>query len=180
MAMKSFILIFAKLQSLGGLYMNNPFVTNGYVASKYFCDRETETEDITTLLLNGNNIALISPRRYGKTDLIRHSFSQLEVAEHYYTFIVDIYATRSLRDFVNKFGKVILDALKPRGRKVWETFVNTIASLQAGITYDIGGVPSWNIGLGDIANPAASLDEIFHYLQHADRPCLIAMMNFSR
>jgi hypothetical protein len=149
--MKSFILIFAKLQSLGGLYMNNPFVTNGYVASKYFCDRETETEDITTLLLNGNNIALISPRRYGKTDLIRHSFSQLEVAEHYYTFIVDIYATRSLRDFVNKFGKVILDALKPRGRKVWETFVNTIASLQAGITYDIGGVPSWNIGLGDIA-----------------------------
>ena len=146
--------------------MNNPFVTNGYVSPKYFCDRETETKDITTLLLNGNNIALISPRRYGKTDLIRHCFSQPEVAEHYYTFIVDIYATRSLRDFVNKFGKVILDALKPRGRKVWEIFVNAIASLQAGITYDIGGVPSWNIGLGDITNPAASLDEIFHYLQH--------------
>ena len=91
--------------------MNNPFVTNGYVSPKYFCDRETETKDITTLLLNGNNIALISPRRYGKTDLIRHCFSQPEVAEHYYTFIVDIYATRSLRDFVNKFGKVILDAL---------------------------------------------------------------------
>lgn len=83
--------------------MNNPFVTNGYVSPKYFCDRETETKDITTLLLNGNNIALISPRRYGKTDLIRHCFSQPEVAEHYYTFIVDIYATRSLRDFVNKF-----------------------------------------------------------------------------
>ena len=149
--------------------MNNPFVTNGYVSPKYFCDRETETKDITTLLLNGNNIALISPRRYGKTDLIRHCFSQPEVEEHYYTFIVDIYATRSLRDFVNKFGKVILDALKPRGRKVWEIFVNAIASLQAGITYDIGGVPSWNIGLGDITNPAASLDEIFHYLQHADR-----------
>ena len=160
--------------------MNNPFVTNGYVSPKYFCDRETETKDITTLLLNGNNIALISPRRYGKTDLIRHCFSQPEVAEHYYTFIVDIYATRSLRDFVNKFGKVILDALKPRGRKVWEIFVNAIASLQAGITYDIGGVPSWNIGLGDITNPAASLDEIFHYLQHADRPCLIAIDEFQQ
>ena len=62
--------------------MNNPFVTNGYVSPKYFCDRETETKDITTLLLNGNNIALISPRRYGKTDLIRHCFSQPEVEEH--------------------------------------------------------------------------------------------------
>lgn len=54
--------------------MNNPFVTNGYVSPEYFCDRKTETKDITTLLLNGNNIALISPRRYGKTDLIRHCF----------------------------------------------------------------------------------------------------------
>lgn len=53
-------------------------------------------------------------------------------------------------------------------------------TLQAGITYDIGGVPSWNIGLGDITNPAASLDEIFHYLQHADRPCLIAIDEFQQ
>lgn len=160
--------------------MKNPFVTNGYVSPEYFCDREIETEDITKLLLNGNNIALISPRRYGKTDLIRHCFSQSEISEHYYTFIVDIYATRSLRDLVNKLGKTILDALKPRGRKVWEHFVNTVASLQAGITYDIGGVPSWNIGLGDIANPSASLDEIFHYLQHADRPCLVAIDEFQQ
>lgn len=160
--------------------MLNPFVTNGYVSAKYFCDREVETEDITALLLNGNNIALISPRRYGKTDLIRHCFSQPEVEERYYTFIVDIYATRSLRDLVNKLGKVILDTLKPRGRKVWEVFVNTISSLQAGITYDIGGIPSWNIGLGDIENPATSLDEIFHYLQKADRPCLVAIDEFQQ
>lgn len=160
--------------------MTNPFVTNGYVAPKYFCDRERETEDITALLLNGNNIALISPRRYGKTDLIRHCFSQPDVAAHYYTFIVDIYATRSMRDLVNKLGKSILDALKPRGRKVWEVFVNAITSLQAGITYDIGGVPSWSIGLGDITNPAASLDEIFHYLQQADKPCLVAIDEFQQ
>ena len=160
--------------------MNNPFVTNGYVSPKYFCDREVETEDITSLLLNGNNIALISPRRYGKTDLIRHCFSQQEITKHYYTFIIDIYATRSLRDLVNKLGKTILDALKPQGRQVWEKFVNTIASLQTGITYDIGGTPSWNISLGDIINPATSLDEIFHYLQHADRPCLVAIDEFQQ
>lgn len=160
--------------------MINPFVTNGYVSAEYFCDRETETDDITSLLLNGNNIALISPRCYKKIDLIRHCFSRPEIAERYYTFIVDIYATRSLRDFVNKLGKVILDSLKPRGRKVWETFVNAITSLQAGITYDIGGVPSWNIGLGDITNPATSLDEIFHYLQRAGRPCLIAIDEFQQ
>lgn len=49
--------------------MNNPFVTNGYVSAKSFCDRDEETEDVITMLLNGNNIALISPRRYGKNRL---------------------------------------------------------------------------------------------------------------
>ncbi|MDO4163467.1 MAG: ATPase [Bacteroides sp.] len=158
----------------------NPFVTNGYVAPQYFCDREVETEDITSLLLNGNNIALISPRRYGKTDLIRHCFLQSAVTEHYYTFIVDIYSTRSLSDLVNKLGKSILDVLKPRGRKVWEGFVNALSSLQSGISYDMSGTPSWNISLGDITNPLISLDEIFHYLQHADRPCLIAIDEFQQ
>lgn len=84
--------------------MNNPFVTNGYVSSEYFCDREKETAKIVSLLTNENNIALISPRRLGKTDLLRHCFQQPEIKEHYHTFIIDIYATSSVRDFVNVFG----------------------------------------------------------------------------
>ncbi len=47
--------------------MKNPFVTNGYISSEYFCDRTKETTEITNLMTNGNNLALISPRRYGKT-----------------------------------------------------------------------------------------------------------------
>jgi hypothetical protein len=35
-----------------------------------------ETRILTELLTNGNNIALISPRRLGKTDLIHHCFHQ--------------------------------------------------------------------------------------------------------
>ena len=54
--------------------MKNPFVTNGYVSPEYFCDREKETAKIVSLLTNENNIALISPRRLGKTDWLRHCF----------------------------------------------------------------------------------------------------------
>ena len=94
--------------------MKNPFVTNGYVSPEYFCDREKETAKIVSLLTNENNIALISPRRLGKTDLLRHCFGQPEIKEHYHTFIIDIYATSSVRDFVNVFGKAALDELRPR------------------------------------------------------------------
>ena len=162
------------------LLMKNPFVTNGYVSSEYFCDRIKETEDITNLLINGNNLALISPRRYGKTDLIRHCFNQPEIKEHYYTFVIDIYSTKSLSEMVNKIGRTILDVLKPKGKKHWDLFLNIVHSLQAGITYDAMGQPSWNVSVGDIANPNNTLDEIFHYLQQADKPCLVAIDEFQQ
>ena len=61
--------------------MNNPFVTKGYAGADYFCDRVKETEDLVKLLTNENNMALISPRRLGKTDLIHHCFAQKEIQE---------------------------------------------------------------------------------------------------
>ena len=45
----------------------NPFITSGYISAKYFCDRITETTTLTRYITNGNNVALISPRRLGKT-----------------------------------------------------------------------------------------------------------------
>ena len=101
----------------------NPFITTGYAGAAYFCDREQETADLTRLLVNGNNVALISPRRYGKTNLIRHCFAQSAIADNYYTFIIDIYSTKSVQDMVHRLGLSILETLKPKGRKVWEKFI---------------------------------------------------------
>lgn len=162
------------------IMIENPFVTNGYAGANYFCDREKETQDIIQLLSNGNNIALISPRRYGKTDLIRHCFDQEIIKDRYYTFIIDIYSTKSLAEMVNKMGKTILESLKPKGRKVWESFLNIVHSLKAGISYDMEGLPSLTMSVGDIVNPNNTLDEIFSYLKKADKPCLVAIDEFQQ
>lgn len=160
--------------------MDNPFVTKGYAGPEYFCDRVEETKRLVELTTNGNNIALISPRRVGKTDLIHHCFQQPELKEKYYTFHIDIYATASLRDFVNVFGQTILNELKPKGRVVWEVFLNILRSIRSEITYDINNFPTWSIGLGNIENPMVTLDEIFQYLGQADRPCIIAIDEFQQ
>lgn len=160
--------------------MDNPFVTKGYAGPEYFCDRVEETKRLVELTTNGNNIALISPRRVGKTDLIHHCFQQPELKEKYYTFHIDIYATASLRDFVNVFGQTILNELKPKGRVVWEGFLNILRSIRSEITYDINNFPTWSIGLGNIENPMVTLDEIFQYLGQADRPRIIAIDEFQQ
>ena len=160
--------------------MRNPFVTNGYAGSEYFCDRVVETEDIRSLLENENNIALISPRRIGKTELINHVFDCDNFRRNYHCFLVDIYATKTLSDMVNMLGKTVLDELKPKGRNVWEKFVSGLSSLKSEISFDINGLPAWSVGLGEIKNPAITLDEIFAYLQNADKPCIVAIDEFQQ
>ena len=158
----------------------NPFITTGYAGPAYFCDRKKETADIIRLLRNGNNLALVSPRRYGKTDLLRHCFSQPEIADNYYTFITDIYSTKSAADMVNRLGNTILETLKPKGKKVWEKFLSILASVKTGISFDSNGFPFWTMSVGDIVSPEITLDEIFLYLQQADKPCLVGIDEFQQ
>ena len=160
--------------------MKNPFVTNGYAGAEYFCDRVQETSAIRSLLLNENNIALISPRRLGKTDLIWHVFDDDDVRKEYHCFVVDIYATKNLSDFVNMLGKAVVDELRPKGKKAWERFINMVSSLRPEISFDMNGMPVWSVGLGAINNPSITLDEIFTYLNEADRPCLVAIDEFQQ
>ena len=159
---------------------DNPFVTSGYAGPEYFCDRVEETQTLVDLLTNGNNVALISPRRLGKTDLIHHCFNQLENRDDYYTFIIDIYATDSMSDFVNVLGKSILDSLKSKGRKAWEGFLDALRSIRSEITFDINNNPVWGIGVGATESPAITLDEIFEYLGNADRHCFVAIDEFQQ
>lgn len=159
----------------------NPFVVGRYVSDKYFCDREKETEFLIKQIENGRNIALISPRRMGKTGLIRHCFHQSCLSDNYYTFFVDIYATSSLAEFVYLLGKTIYEELKPK-KTVWaEKFFQIITSLRVGFKMDtITGEPGFDIGLGDIQTPQTTLDEIFQYLDAADKPCIVAIDEFQQ
>ena len=160
--------------------MNNPFVTNGYAGSDYFCDRVKETATLREMLLNENNVALISPRRLGKTDLIWHVFDDKEIRRTHYCFVVDIYATKNLSDFANMLGKAVMDELRPKGKKAWERFMAVVSSMRSEISFDINGMPTWTVGLGAITNPAVTLDEIFTYLNQADKPCLVAIDEFQQ
>src|SRR4051794_11808145 len=55
--------------------MNNPFVYGEVVPQAAFVDRETELDRLTRDLLAGQKIFLISPRRYGKSSLVRQALA---------------------------------------------------------------------------------------------------------
>ena len=158
--------------------IENPFITFGYESAAFFCDRKAETHELVTMLTNGNHAALISPRRMGKTGLIRHCFAQKEIQERYYTFLIDIYATKNLQDMVYRMGQGIVNRLKPRGQSAIDGFLRFVTSLRTGISFDGQGNASWNVGVGDIKSPSFTLEEIFNYLKATDRKCIVAIDEF--
>ena len=71
--------------------MVNPFVINGIIPDKYFCDREKETDKLVKCIYNQSNVLLTSPRRMGKTQLIRHLYQQGSVSADFFTFYCIFY-----------------------------------------------------------------------------------------
>lgn len=159
----------------------NPFIVGRYVSGHYFCDRENETALLVKHAMNGRNTALISPRRLGKTGLIQHTFNQNIIKDSFYTFFIDIYATSTLAELVYLLGKAIFDGLKPK-KTVWkEQFFQIIKSFHVGFKLDPQTAePGFDLNIGDIHSPETTLDEIFSYLDKADKPCLIAIDEFQQ
>ena len=58
--------------------MPNPFVYGEVVPREAFVDREVELDRLTGDLLAGQKIFLISPRRYGKSSLVRQALRAAE------------------------------------------------------------------------------------------------------
>lgn len=161
--------------------MENPFYITGIIPEAYFCDREKETSWMVRTLENKAHILLTSPRRMGKTQLIRHVFEQPSIKDYYYTFYTDIYPTTSLNELVLFLSKEIYSVLVPKGKAVLDKFLAGLHSLAGSFGYDpVSNTPTFNIKLGDIHSPELTLEEIFRYLEQADKPCIFAIEEFQQ
>ena len=159
----------------------NPFIVSGKIEPEYFCDRIEESARLIKSLTNGNNLVLISPRRMGKTGLVQFCYDKPEICDNYYTVFIDILHTTSLKEFTFLFGKSIFESIMPLGQKMLTTFVQTLRSLSGKFSVDlVSNMPTFNLELGDITHPALTLEEIFAYLEKADRPCIVAFDEFQQ
>lgn len=161
--------------------MTNPFFITGIIPEPYFCDREKETQQLVRIIENKAHILLTSARRMGKTQLIYHVYEQPAIKTAFYTFYVDIFPTTSLHEMVLFLSKEIYSNLVPKGKKALKFFLSTIKSLTGSLGYDPAtGTPSFDVKLGDINNPELTLQEIFNYLEKADKPCIFAIDEFQQ
>ena len=159
----------------------NPFYLTNRIPSQFFCDRETETRQLLKSIENQENVVLMAQRRIGKTGLINHCFDLEYVRDNFYTVSIDILHTSSLKEFAKELGNAAFVTVAQKNEKLRRNFLTTLKSLTASIGYDpVTAAPTFNIRLGDVESPGYSLDEIFAFLEAADRPCIIAIDEFQR
>ncbi len=159
----------------------NPFLITGYYSPEYFCDRHRETTILLDALQNGRNLTLISPRRMGKTGLIKHAFYQLKRQEpDVVTLYMDIFSTQNLSEFVRLLAGTVLGSLDSTPQKAINSIGKFIKSFRPTITFDeLTGAPQIGIDMAP-DQEEASLKEIFAYLEASGKRCIIAIDEFQQ
>ena len=93
--------------------VKNPFVVTGKIEREYFCDRVEESRKIVKSINNGNNIVLISPRRMGKTGLMRYCYDFEFGKDEYYTLFIQ----RAYRNLLIFLAEKYTKQYCPRARR---------------------------------------------------------------
>lgn len=99
---------------------NKPFVFGVAASGDNFTDRESETARLLMNFRSGVNTVLISPRRWGKTSLVR-KVCRLAQTDELKIVYLDIFSCRSDADFYDAFASAVL---KQTSTKVEEWMEN--------------------------------------------------------
>jgi uncharacterized protein len=93
----------------------NPFVYGEIVSAQAFADRDDERERLRRDLVSGQKVFLISPRRYGKSSLVRDVLRTL-AREGVLTVEVTVAASSSYVGFLEAYARALVAADTPVSR----------------------------------------------------------------
>jgi uncharacterized protein len=86
----------------------NPFHYGDLALDEAFTDRRSELDALTSDMANGQNVAIIAPRRFGKSSLVKRAAQEL-LAERVLVAEVDLMKTPTKEKLAAKLSKTIHD-----------------------------------------------------------------------
>ena len=127
--------------------MEKAFVYGMSVEGNNFTDRIEETKRIKADFEHGINVILISPRRMGKTSLIKKVISEIDNPMIKVVYM-DIYDCRSEYDFYNRFAENIMKSLGNKMEQVMENIKQFLVRVSPKISFSPEPTSEFSISLG--------------------------------
>jgi hypothetical protein len=105
----------------------NPFILSVIPPDAPFCDRTEELEQLTSYALAGTNIVIFSPRRFGKTSLVKRVQANL-AKKGMHVLYADFFGVTSIDDVAGKIAKSVYtfiqrnESLMKKALRIFTTF----------------------------------------------------------
>ena len=127
--------------------MERAFVYGMSVEGENFTDRVKETKRLKLDFENGINVILVSPRRIGKSSIVRKVIKELDnpMIKPVY---MDIYDCRSEYDFYNRFASELLKQTATKTEQAIENIKRFLVRLTPKIGFSPGPATEYSLSLG--------------------------------
>ena len=155
----------------------NPFSIGHVLPGEPFCDRKREIEELKAHARSGTSVVLFSPRRYGKTSLVKRVMTEME-GKGFVAAYGDFFSVTDKRSFMQKLALMVT---KSTGEAVGSgTWADTLKGLFKRIIPSIEIRPegvSVEIRYDDKLEVSYLIEDIFAGLfRHLSRKKLKCMM----
>ncbi len=127
--------------------MEKAFVYGMSVTGNNFTDRIEETKRIKADFEHGINVILISPRRMGKTSLVKKVISEIDNPNIKIVYM-DIYDCRSEYDFYNRFAESVLKSTSNQMDQIMENIKRFLVRVSPKISFSPEPTSEFSLSLG--------------------------------
>lgn len=127
--------------------MERAFVYGMSVEGENFTDRVKETKRLKMNMENGINVILVSPRRIGKSSIVRKVTKEI-TSSKIKTVFMDIYDCRSEYDFYNRFASELLKQTANKTGQVIENIKKFMVRLTPKISFSPEPMSEFSLSLG--------------------------------
>ena len=126
-----------------------PFEYGSIAENEYFIDRVEDRRDLKTFLGGGINVMLISPRRWGKSSLVKAAMEELKQEDsHVRVCYLDAFKIFTEEDFYNQFASAVIQGVSSSLEKRWADVVKFVQSISPSLTVNSDPVNAVEVKLG--------------------------------
>lgn len=137
---------------------NKPFVFGVAASGDNFTDRENETTRLLMNFRSGVNTILISPRRWGKTSLVR-KVCRLAQSEELKIVYLDIFSCRSDDDFYVAFASAVLKQTSSKAEEGMEHIRQFMSRINPKVSFGVDAAADFTLSL-ELTPKKDDVDEI--------------------
>lgn len=136
--------------SLNIMTTENPFIFGKAAEGAFFTDRTEDSKRLTANLTHGINTILISPRRWGKTSLVKKVIAEIDIPKIKPVFI-DIFQCKSEYEFYHAFATAVIKQTSSK----FDEWVETAKTFLSNISpkFSFGSDPMNDFSLSFEWNP---------------------------